>query len=358
MSIGLTSYPFDDPEGKELLEGLATIYWQKKPIVTFLRAAALKPQTVNLDEDALGIWHQTLDQAARSAKLVVLLDEVAADSQSLVLRPLIERLRLRASAPDATDFDIFELAMLSPTRSFIGRPDLRRHLKEFGKAYGARVLVVREEQESNHVGRTHSWYLINEIGQRLRVYDSYRFDLTDWSGPPQGPRDVMAEICGQLGWELPTLDMTAQPSTVVRLLVTQFKRLGRTLTRRTCLVFDAYTVDTADDWARALVVSIAAAANAGEAGDVCVALLEVDARLPPELARDAMPEDLRGACLTDLEKFFAAAAAAEGLNVPSEHMPLLLEKVLGAPPYSDELVLPTVGPRAAEIAASVFGGRG
>lgn len=361
VSRALTSFPFDDPDAKELRQRLAATYFEKKPIITFLREAQLPPGAVHL-EDAESIWDQALELAARSGRLAELLDAVAADSQSLEFRPLIDRLvrrlQLRAADPaEAADFDVYALAALSPTRSFIGRPDLRRHLKEFGKQYGARVLVLREVPNARHVGRTHSWYLINEIGQRLRIYDSYRFDLTDWSGPPQGPRDVMADICLQLGWEVPPLDSTAQQSTAVRLLTNQFKRLGRTLTRRTCLVFDGYSVDTADDWARSLVVSIAAAANDGEAGNVCVAMLDVDARLTSDLARDAMAEDLPSAGLEDLELFFAAAAAARGMEVPAEDLPLLVEKVLGGPPpYAAELPLPAVGPRAAEVAALVFGG--
>lgn len=358
MSARLASYPFDDPDGKELRERLAAIYFTRQPILTMLKTAGLKPQTVNL-EDAQSIWDQALDQAATSGRLAALLDVVKDDDQSVDVRPLIDRLiaRFGLRTPSAEpSVDVYELALLSPTRSFIGRSTLRTNLKEFGKERGARVLVLRDEQGCDHVGRTHSWYLINEVGQRLRIFDSYRFDLTDWSGPLQGPRDVMAEICGQLDWEVPVMDTSAQPPTVVRLLVAHFKRLGRTLTRRTCLVFDHYTEKTADEWARELVMGIAKAANDGEAGNVCVVLLEVDARLTSDLARDAIPEDLGSARLKDLETFFAAAAAAYGLEVTPEHMPLLIAKVLGRPPHPDELPLRTVGPRAAQVAAGVFGG--
>jgi hypothetical protein len=357
MGARLTSYPFDDSDGKELRERLAAIYFTRPPIITFMKTAGLKPQNVDL-EDAQSIWDQALDQAATSGRLGGLLEVVKDDDESVDVRPLIDRLIARFgldSPASEASIDVYELALLSPTRSFIGRPRLRTSLKEFENERGARVIVLRDEQGCDHVGRTHSWYYINEIGQRRRIFDSYRFDLTDWSGTLQGPRDVMAEICGQLGWQLPALDTSAQPPTVVRLLVAHFKALGRTLTRRTCLVFDHYTEKTADEWARALVMGIAKAANDGEAGNVCVVLLEVDARLTADLARDAIPEDLGSARMEDLEHFFAAAAAAHGLEIAPGHMPLLVAKVLGAPPHPDELPLRTVGPRAAQVAAGVFG---
>ena len=345
------SFAFDEPDGDELLNLVADVYYSVDAIRLLLSQADLRPAAVMLVGTALDMWASALEVAAKSKGLRRLADVIYQDVQSVPLRPLLDR--LKQSGHGGNRLDAYSLGMLPPYRAFINRVVLRSNLMELTSEGGARVLVIRG---GPGLGKSHSWHLINHVAGKTKRFDAYRFDLSDWTGGRLGPRDVMTEICLMLGWTDPVVDSAAQPDTVVRLLISAFMGLSRGRDRRTCLVFDGYTERTTDDWARRLVIGIADAANAGEAGDLRVVLLEVVAPLTDELARDALPEDLGLGTKDDLCRFFDAAAAAVGQRVDEPQMIDLLRHVLGEPPYETEFPLYEIGPRAAQVARTSFPG--
>lgn len=337
---------------------LFRVFTEKTPIKDISKGAGVAEGLVTWDGNAWDMWASVLEQAARAGRLRALLEVLHKNPQTAgnqQLLELIDRLRTAEPALPAT-FDIYSLGLLPARRSFIDRSPLRAILRdEFGDDDGSRVAIVKPRDGVR--GVSHSWHLINIIGRRTNNYDAYRVDLTD-AASAQTPRQVFAEICQQLGWVQPAIDETAQPDTTVRLLVQWFKGRARQLPRPTCLVFDGFNDQTADEHARKLVIRLAAAVNQDEAGDVRVVLLEVDSPLTTDLTLDAVPEDLETATVEHLKDFFRSAAAARGeaIDEPAG-MAVLLAQVLDNPEDTHDLDLSVVGPKAARVASKAFGGQ-
>lgn len=321
--------------------------------MSFVKSAGFSPGRIVWKRCPLEIWTNVLETMANDGVLDALFIVVYADAQSTGLREVIDRLRA-GDPPVPANLDAYSLPLLPQSRAFLDRAALRANLqREFGNPDGARVLLVRG---GHGLGKSHSWYLINYVGYKTRSFTAYRFDFSYWSGPPRTSQEVFAEICQQLRWQIPQVDPTAQPDAVVRLLVSAFKGLARDRLESTCLVFDGFTEQTTDDWARRLVIDIAAAANDGEAGGTRVVLLDVDATLTGNLALEAVSEELTEARLEHLTCFFQSAAKAVGETVDKAGMNLLVEQVLGTGPHPGKFPLATVGPMAAKVAAAAFGG--
>ena len=333
------SYPLDDPYARELHDKLAELY-RPKAAESLAKRAGLPLRRIDFDGSANNVWQSLLPVAARSGKLRELARVVMDDPESVAVRDLLHHLMEDVPKPLPAGLDLYSLGMLPSRRSFIDRRPLRRHLRELGDPDGARVLLVNG---AAGFGKSHSWHLISYVGDRAKVYEAHRFNLADWTGSKRSATDVMAEIAAELNWPSAKVDITAQPDTTVRLLVRIFKNRTRNLPRPVCLVFDGFTSRTADEWARRFVIGIAAAANEDQECDARVVLLEVEAPLPDELARDALRENLRSGRLDDLPEFFRAAAEAAGEYIGDDAMAVLIESVLGPPPHPAEFPLHIIG---------------
>ena len=345
------SYPLDDPYARDLHDKLAQVYKPNEAESLARQVAGLPVWKVNFSGSPYDVWRSLLPVAAQNGKLRELARVIMEDSQSLAVRDLLRQLMEDVPKPLPAGLDLYSLGMLPSQRAFIDRLPLRSHLREFSDPDGARVLLVNG---ASGFGKSHSWHLISYVSDRVGAYEAHRFSLANWTGSQQSATQVMAEITEELGWPRADVDVAAQPDTEVRLLVNKFKNCTRNLPRPICLVFDGYTSRTADEWARRFVIGIAAAANEDQSCDARVVLLEVEAPLPDELARDALRENLHSGRLDDLLEFFKATAAAAGERADEEAMRALIETVLGPPPHPTEFPLHVIGPRAAKVAGAAF----
>jgi hypothetical protein len=344
------SYPFSDPDGKELLDTLADLYAADQA-ESLARRAGVPVTRVDFRRAPADAWQNLLPVAARSGTLRVLARVIMTDPESVAVRPLLQRLIDDMPQPLPAGLDQYSLGLLPPRRAFINRAVLRDHLRELSDPDGARVLLVTG---ASGLGKSHSWHLISYIGDRVGRYAAHRVDLADWTGPKLSARQLMAEMFADLGWKPAEVDSAAQPDTVVRLLISAFKNRVRSLPRPVCLVFDGFTSRTSDEFARRFVVSMADAVNEDQSLDARVVLLEVEAPLPADLAADALPETLRAGQQDDLPPFFEAAAAAVGERLGDGALRVLMDAVLGPAPYPAEFPLSDVGPKAARVAAAAF----
>ena len=300
-----TSYPSDDPYARELHDKLADLYPPKRA-ESLARLAGPPVREIDFIGSADDVWQSLLPVAARNGKLRELADVIMDDPESHDVRDLLRRLIEDVPKPLPAGLDLYSLGMLPSRRAFIDRLPLRDHLRELSDPDGARVLLVNG---ASGFGKSHSWHLISYVGDRVGSYGAYRFDLADWTGSKRSATDVMAEIAAELGWPSADVDVTAQPDTTVRLLVSAFKNRTRNLPRPICLVFDGFTSRTADEWARRFVIGIADGRQRGSRPATLVSSCwRLRRRYPTNWARDALREDLRRGRLDDLPDFFKAAA--------------------------------------------------
>lgn len=352
-----TKLDWGNPDAVQLRTCLVEIFTLQPPIYDLAGIARLDRGMIVWDGRPLDKWSRVLERAAEESKMRALLDAVLANgltANHAKLRGLIQRLQSAEPAPPA-DFDPYSIGLLPARRAFIDRIPLRTLLRtQFANDNGYRVLRI--SRGDGVIGVTYSWHLIKAVGERTGKYDAFRIDLKDATSP-QTPRDVFDELCRQLEVKVDAVDPTAQPDTVVRQLLASFKALGRSRTHRTCLVFDGFTVETADDWARKLVKGMAKAASEGEAGDLRIVFLWVDSEVTGVFTNDSEEEVLGSATVEDLQTFFrkAAEAAGEIIDEPAG-MEVLMKGALGDPPYSDPIDLGMVGPVAARLAGTAFGG--
>jgi len=347
------SYPFSDPDGRQLFDSLADLYPADRAEY-LARRAGVPVNRINFDTNPVDAWQNLLAVAARSGTLRALALVVVDDPESVGVRPLLGRLLDAVPTPLPAGLDQYSLGLLPPRRAFIGRHALREHLRELGDPDGARVLLVTGDPGR---GKSHSWYLISHVGDRVGTYTAHRVDLADWTGPKLSARTLMTEMSADLGWEPAKIDSDAQPDTAVRLLVSAFRNRVRNLPKPVCLVFDGFTSGTSDEFARRLVVGMADAVNEDLGLDARVVLLEVEAVLSADLAADALPEILRAGQQDDLPPFFHATAAVAGERLGDDALRVLMDTVLGLPPYPAEFPLSVVGPKAAAVAAAAFRAR-
>lgn len=346
-------YSFSDESAQELLNRLRRMYSTNPEIRNLVQDAGIDDTIINFSGSADATWHDVLEKAASAGKLRALVQAVRdgpyGDGATEWLDPLL------ADAPTLPPgFDAYELALLPPRRSFIDRSELRGHLRLMSAPYGDRVLFVRGEHAR---GKSHTWHLISYLhASRNAPFTPYRLNLSSWAGPKYTPINVMDEVAARLGWEPIEVDKTAQPDTIVRLLVAKFITRAKA-SGDICLVFDGYTLQNSDNYARKLIMEIAGAAHMSDAGRLRVIVLEVDAPLPADLADDALQEDLGPGRLTDLRAFFQTAAKMAGEQVDESALVELLTAVLGPPPHPDEFELRDVGPKAARVASRAFARR-
>lgn len=344
-----TSYSFSDPDGRDLFDMLVGLYRADRARSLALRAGV--PVTTISFRTDVDAWQDLLPVAARSGRLRALAVVIMADDESVAVRDLLRRLIDDVPRPLPAGFDQYSLGLLPPRRAFINRLPLRDHLRELSDPDGARVLLVKG---APGLGKSHSWYLISYVGDRVGAYEPHRFDVADWTGPKMDARQLMAEMFIELGWPLAEVDLAAQPDTAVRLLVSAFKNRARNLPKPVCLVFDGFTSGTADEFARRFVVGMANAANEDLDLDVRVVLLEVEAQLPAILELEALSENLGNGRREDLPDFFKAAAKVVGERPDADAMKILVDTVLGPPPHPAEFPLSVVGPKAARVAGAAF----
>lgn len=345
------TYPFNDATGKLLLNKLADLYPQNQQIVNVVNDAGIHAVRIDISGSPFDAWRNVLLYAANTGELRTLVAEVRRGPYGETAKEWLDPLLAVQPDPLPPGLDAYELGLLPARRSFIDRAGLRGSLRDFSEASGARVLFVRGEHAR---GKSHSWHFISYLHEtHTAPFTPYRMNLSAWTGPKYQALQVMDEIVASLGWEPIEVDRTAQPDTVVRLLVAKFKSRASTA-GEICLVFDGFTAKNSDNYARKLIMELANAALAREAGGLRVILLEVDAPVPQELEDEALREDLGPGRLDDLRAFFDAAAKTTGEQLDQPAMDVLVTAVLGPPPHPGEFELREVGPRAAQVANQAF----
>jgi hypothetical protein len=343
------TFHLDDPNAKKLYDGLWGLFGKSGPVKGFVDAAGLKEGWVNWDQPMAEAWRDVLQYAAREGKLRRLTEVIVENPNSVPVRALIASL---AHGPVVATADPFGVSMLAAWRPMFDREPLRERLRELAADEGWRVFVVNGPKAS---GKSHSWFLMSHLCERIGGFDCARVDLASWSGPPMGPVEVMQLVTPELGWAPPAVDTTAQEETQLRVLLAWFKREAKALPRPFWLVVDAVDGPTVGATGRALVVALANAAGNAEAGGLRVVLLGFDGTLADTVDAFAPRETLVYLTDGDLRKFFADVATQHGYQVDdAAALDRLVAQALGELEAFDPLRLGEIAARAGPLAAGVF----
>ena len=178
-----TSYSFSDLDGRELFDTLVDLYRADRAESLALRAG-VPVTTINFRTSAVDAWQNLLPVAARNGKLRALAAVIMADAESVAVRALLQRLIDDVPRPLPAGLDQYSLGLLPPRRAFINRLPLRAHLRELSDPDGARVLLV---QGAPGLGKSHSWYLISYVGDRVERTMRVVSTRPTGPGPSRGP---------------------------------------------------------------------------------------------------------------------------------------------------------------------------
>src|SRR2546423_2005545 len=350
-------YRFDEPVGRRLLNELMRVFFVDALVKQFVVAAGMSPAGITWNRSMEDVWPEILGKAANQGKLRALVDRIAEHPEAGAIEVVIQ---LRAEPPPVAvtshrsgRSDAYATSLLGGgrrPRPFIDRVELRRHLREFTKKDGERVLVVTGDKRT---GKSYSWHLINHIGDQVAGVRASMLDLTKWSGPPLGAQDVMEMVVDAMALvEKPQRDPLADEDSRAWKLRVWFVGLISALAAPRWLVIDGLDRAPLTDAARRLIIEIVEAARNNEAGELRVALLAGPG--PGEDGYGGLHDPTGPVPVDDLRKFFDQAAMLSGARRLSDaaFKRLLAELFDGTPPAS--LCLEQVGPRAARLASDLF----
>jgi len=120
-----TRYPFDHPDGRELLDILADSY-KPSPAEGFCERAGIRTAIIDFRGSAREVWRKILESAAKSGQLRALAQVIIDDRESTAVRPLLRRLLEEApgAAPTWPTVRVGEV-MPPPTTAHRGRNIVR-----------------------------------------------------------------------------------------------------------------------------------------------------------------------------------------------------------------------------------------
>jgi hypothetical protein len=331
-----------DPAARDLLDALVNLYPKEEPVEKLIQNVGYRAGEINWNGPMVDVWPRILEQLAGARKLRELVQFVSQDPDNAAYSDLFSQL-LSTPPPGTPEDDPFRATfMVAGNRPFMDRRELRQHLKELEGDFGSRVLVVSGPQRS---GKSYSWYLISHIGDQRGSYESYLIDLGIWSGPQAGPAEVMNEITGQMGWDPPPVDPTAQEDTVARILLGWFKGRIRKEPVPRWLIFDGLSLGTVSLGAIRLIENVAVAAERREVGELRVVLLDFDRPLPVDVDPYTLRDQLVHLDVQDIRDFFQRVAQVNGQQIDNAGLEELIGRLLGPPPHPVPLPLWRLAPR-------------
>jgi hypothetical protein len=338
-----------DPDGKELLDALLTLYYQQQKTISVVQEAGMKPSQFCWNDPMEDVWPEILEKAAATQTLLRLIKVISEDSASTAY-PVFRRLLERPVAARPIDPYLACLLGTGNRHAFIDRSMLRDHVRDMADPDGPRVLIVTGPSCS---GKSYSWYLINHV-RREGEFSPHPVNFSQWSGPPAGPADVMRLVAATLCWEAPPVDHTALDDAQARTLLYWFIGKMAKEPGRTWLIFDGLLGPTVTDAALRLIEGIATAAEQGTAGELRVVLIEYSRSLPQDVDPYALREPIKQVGVTELRAFFQNAAHALGAELDDGALDLLVQQVLGPPPHPQVISLAKVSALAANLARRSF----
>jgi Effector-associated domain 1 len=343
-----TYFSQEDPDGKELLGALLTLYYLQGRTISLVEAAGIKPAQFNWNDSMKDVWPKILEHAAATRGLLRLLKVISEDPASTAY-PVFRRL---LETPASVQADPFLACLLGTghRRAFIDRATLRDHIRNLADPDGPRVLIVTGTPSS---GKSYSWYLINHV-RRQGEFLPHPVDLSQWSGPPAGPADVMGLVAARLCWEMPPVDCTALDDAQARTLLYWFTGKMAREPGRNWLIFDGLQRPTMTDAALRLVEGIATAAEQETAGELRVVLIEYSRSLPQDVDPYALRDQIKQVGVAELRAFFQVAARDVGKEVDGGGLDLLVQEILGPWPYPPIIRLAEVSAKAGNLARRFF----
>jgi hypothetical protein len=241
--------------------------------------------------------------------------------------------------------------MVGP-RPHIDRTQLRDHLRHMEQPGGSRVLVV---SGSNGCGKTHTWFAISDLAERLGTFEARYVDVSQHAGQPAALADVMDLVAySLLGKPAPTFDPEAQPDTVINRFVAWLTFEAATRPKPAWLVFDGFTADCASRAAQDLVTAVAMAADRRALPAVLVTVLGFAGKAGPDVLSYAFRDQPGRPQRADLARFFTGFAQLHGVQTDDAGVEVLVEELLGLGPL-EELPLGELSRHAHELALTAFG---
>jgi len=318
----------------------------------YVKDSGFSAGTVNWERRMVDVWPQVLEEAAKAGRLRALVKVIHRDTGTAERKQLLDR--LLAAKPDPAPTDPYRAGLLAAKRSFIDRVDLRDYLRDLARGDGSRVLVVNGPKNS---GKSHSWFLINYVGEHVGVARRRLIDLSTYSGKvPAGAVVVADAIAALLGWKAPpVVDTTNSEDNAVFVLTSWFVGNAAEELKLWWLVFDGLDAPLVGDGARRMVANIAAASALEQAGPLRVVLLEFKTDLNTKAEHSTLRETLAAVGTAEIKLFFEAVADQAGALLDDGAIEALVTQLLGPPPHPEQVSLLDIGPAAGQLASALFG---
>ena len=341
----------------ELLKLLLDNYYEVVDIEPIARGASLPMAEITWQRPAVDVWPQVLQVAAANGRWDALVQALVNDPERPALRSSFERFlrtgvaaHLAALAGSAAD--PYAVAMVGP-RPHLDRTDLRGFLKQMQEPNGSRVLVV---SGVDGCGKSHTWFAISDLAERLGSFTARKVDLSQRAGTPAPLADVMQDVAwAMFSKNAPVFDASAQDDTRISRFVAWIANQCSELPKPAWLVFDGFVAECATTDAQKLVTAIAMAADRLEIPQLRVTVLGFSGRSGPDVLSYALRDQPRPPSEEDVHRFFRAVALRSGVTVDDEGIGVLVEQLL----EGGDLVSMTMGDiarRCHELARAAFGG--
>lgn len=365
-------FPFDQDDGRTLLDFVRKTHDDRDVIKAFALEAGVQTGSIKLDTPIDTLWIDLLETAGKQRRLRALVGRIIAHPNSADPQGhhLLERLLAEPEEPTSpadlaaaavasvveavreVQDAVFDTALLWDDLPFIDRVELRDNLKLMvGKEQRRTLLVMGEQGTGKTYTRQFIQYLKDQGGPR-RIKP---IDLSLRAGARIDERELATLVSDTLlGKQSPTFDPTAQAETVVTRFRTWLSGAVEEIDEPTWLVLDGFTAKTATAGALQLVNELAQAAAMRDLGKVHVVVLGYSGN--PATVGSALCEPLHAPTRDDLKVFFGRAAVALQGQPPEDSA---LESVvdsfdqaygpIGTKPLSE------LGPNAREHARAIFG---
>jgi len=345
-----------EADAGELLKLLLAHYYEIVDIKPIAQGASLPMAEITWQRPAVDVWPEVLRVAEANGRWDALVRVLADDPERPTLRLAFERF-LRGGAPvnpatfAGSASDPYAVAMVGP-RPHLDRAPLRGFLKQMQEPNGSRVLVVNGVDGS---GKSHTWFAISDLAERLGSFTARKVDLSQRAGTPAPLADVMQDVAwGMFSVNAPVFDASAQEDTRISRFVAWIANQCGELPKPAWLVFDGFVAESATPAAQQLVTAIAMAADRLEIPQLRVTVLGFSGRSGPDVLNYALRDEPRQPVQEDIQRFFRAVALRYGTTVDDEGIDVLIEELLGG----RDLAFMTMGEiarRCHELAQAAFG---
>lgn len=359
-----------DPVLNDLRRLLLAHYYKTDTIERILEGV-LPRDRIRWNANASDVWPDVLTLAARLRKMQALLERIVAFSDVAVadqFKPFLKQASLACLDVPAghgvwpgsppvehegqPSVDPYGVAMVGAI-PLIDRTELRRFLRQMHQPDGSRVLVV---SGSDGCGKSHTWFAISHLAERLGAFSARSVDLSQRAGGPAELDEVMDLVASRLfaGAPAPVGDRMAQDDTRINRFVGWLTSATDSFTRPVWLVFDGFVPECASPSALKLVTAIARAVDRQELPKLRVTVLGFAGRAGPDVLSYALRDTPAHPKTDDLRRFFRTFAERQQTIIDDDGIDVLMAQLVDDQTDLAALGMGELSRRAYDLARAVL----